>query len=64
MARHLAPDGRLITGFSLLPGRYDLDRLDHDAHDAGLVLEERWSTWSGDPSTADDDYAVSVFVRS
>jgi 2-polyprenyl-3-methyl-5-hydroxy-6-metoxy-1,4-benzoquinol methylase len=58
-ARHVAPEGRLVAGFQLGRG-YALDRYDADCSRAGLVLDERFSTWSGDPFAADGDYAVSV----
>jgi SAM-dependent methyltransferase len=58
-ARHLEPGGRLIAGFSSDRG-YGVDDYDRDAHDAGLVLEDRWSTWDRAPFTEGADYAVSV----
>ena len=54
---------RVIAGFSLRAGGYDLARLDADAAAAGLVLEDRWATWDRQPYTG-GDYAVSVFVRA
>jgi SAM-dependent methyltransferase len=54
--------GHVITGFSLRPGGYDLERLDGDAHAAGLDLAERFATWDRDPYVG-GDYAVSVFTR-
>jgi SAM-dependent methyltransferase len=54
---------RVIAGFSLRPGGYDLARLDAEAAAAGLVLEDRWATWDRRPFTG-GDYAVSVFVGS
>lgn len=66
-AAHLAPGGALVTGFSLRPGGYDLERLDAAAvaagAGAGLALVERWSTWDRRPWSDGDDYAVSVFRR-
>ena len=61
-AAHLAAGGRLIAGFSL-DHRYPIEDYDRAAGEAGLVLEDRWSTWSGQPWTAGDDYAVSVHRR-
>ncbi|GGS34865.1 class I SAM-dependent DNA methyltransferase [Actinokineospora fastidiosa] len=60
-ARHVAPGGVLIAGFSL-DRAYTL--ADYDAHcaAAGLTLAERFATWSRDPFT-DGDYAVSVHRR-
>jgi SAM-dependent methyltransferase len=53
---------RVIAGFSLRPGGYDLARLDADATAVGLTLEDRWATWDRQPY-AGGDYAVSVLVR-
>ena len=63
MARHLAPGGHLVAGFSLVPGGYRTDDLDCDARGAGLALVERWSTWDRRPWSPSDEYAVSVFGR-
>ncbi len=60
MARHLNPEGLLIAGFQLMPGRLAIERFDEIAADAGLVLAERWSTWDCDPWVAEGSYAVSV----
>lgn len=58
VARHVAPGGVLVAGFSTDHG-YTAD--DYDAHcvDAGLTLAERHATWDGAPF-AGGDYAVSV----
>jgi SAM-dependent methyltransferase len=63
-ARHLSPGGRLVAGYSLRPG--GLQPSGHDAHAAaaGLVLEDRWSTWDRRPYGRDDTYAVSVHRRT
>ena len=58
-ARHLAPGGRLVAGFSL-DRSYGLDDLDRACADAGLGLEDRWATWSMDPYVSGGSYAVSV----
>ncbi|MHA6799485.1 class I SAM-dependent methyltransferase [Bounagaea algeriensis] len=60
-ARHVAPGGRLVAGFSLDRG-YSL--ADHDAHAtaAGLTFAERFATWEGAPF-AGGTYAVSVHTR-
>jgi SAM-dependent methyltransferase len=63
VARTLGRGGRLVAGFQLVPGGYGLPPLDRDATAAGLVLEDRWSTWDRDPVRPGDDYAVSVFTR-
>ena len=60
LAHHLAPRGRLIAGFQLLDGRYDLATYDRHCAEAGLVLDERFSTWDRAPWRAGGDYAVSV----
>ncbi len=62
LARHLAPGGALVAGFSLQPGRLDLARYDACAATAGLVLAERWATWDRQPFQG-GDYAVSVHRR-
>ncbi|MCP9959193.1 class I SAM-dependent DNA methyltransferase [Streptomyces sudanensis] len=58
---HVRAAGHLVAGFSLDRG-YSLD--DYDAHcrAAGLVLEDRYATWSRDPYTG-GAYAVSVHRR-
>ncbi len=62
VARHVAPGGRLVSGFSL--GRsYSLAELDRDTADQGLVLEDRFATWDRRPWIDDGDYAVSVHRR-
>jgi SAM-dependent methyltransferase len=62
MARHLAPEGVLITGFQM---GYSLtiEAYDKLADAAGLRLEERWATWDRDPWSSENDYAVSVHRR-
>jgi SAM-dependent methyltransferase len=60
LADHLAPRGRLIAGFQLLDGRYDLATYDRHCAEAGLVLDERFSTWDRAPWRVGGDYAVSV----
>ena len=59
VARHVAPDGLLIAGFSLDRG-YGVD--DWDAHTtaAGLELVERFATWDRAPWSPGGAYAVSV----
>ena len=63
LERHLAPDGRLIAGFSLRPGQLTVEQYDRLVGQAGLQLGERWSTWDRDPWTPDADYQVSVHRR-
>jgi len=64
MARHVATDGLLVAGFSLLPGRLDLSSYDRLASSAGLVLTERFSTWDRQPFGPGADYVVSIHRRS
>lgn len=61
-ARHVAPGGRLVAGFSL-DGRYDLADYDRAAAAAGMAFESRWATWDGDAFHDTSDYAVSVHHR-
>lgn len=62
-ARHVAPDGAVIAGFSLDRG-YGVDAYDHEAAEAGLELRDRWATWARDPWSAGATYAVSVHTPS
>ena len=64
LARHLAPGGRLIAGFSLRPGQ--LTAADHDrfAEASGLFLAERWSTWDQQPWVPAGDYQLSVHRKT
>lgn len=59
VARHVAPEGRLIAGFSLDRG-YTTDDWDAHATAAGLVLAERFATWDRQPWVSGGAYAVSV----
>lgn len=59
LARHLAPEGRLVAGFQLGGDRLGLDHYDEYAAAAGLSLEARWATWDRAPF-AGGGYAVSV----
>ena len=52
VARHVAPGGVLIAGFSLGRG-YSVDDYDADCAAAGLVLDSRWSTWDRGAWTPD-----------
>ena len=63
LARHLEPGGALVAGFSLEPGRLDLETYDGHARAAGLVLGDRWATWDRQPFSG-GNYAVSVHRRS
>jgi SAM-dependent methyltransferase len=62
-ARWLRPGGHLITGYSLKSDGFGARRHDVLAARAGLVLQDRWSTWDRRPSTPGDQYAVAVHRR-
>ncbi len=62
LARHVAPAGTVVAGFSLEPGRLDLATYDGHTRDAGLELAERWATWDRQPFDG-GNYAVSVHRR-
>ena len=59
LAAHLEPGGALVAGFSLEPGRLDLEAYDGCCRAAGLSLTERWATWDRE-AYGGGDYAVSV----
>lgn len=59
LGRHLAPGGRLITGFQVRADRLPLDRFDALAVEAGLSLLDRFASWAATPYDG-GDYAVSV----
>ncbi|MEO6317581.1 MAG: class I SAM-dependent methyltransferase [Acidimicrobiales bacterium] len=62
VARHVAPGGRLVAGFSL--GRsYGVEEYDEHAAAVGLRLEDRFGTWDRQPWGPESDYAVSVHRR-
>jgi SAM-dependent methyltransferase len=63
MGGHLGPGGRLIAGYSLRPGTLSVAVHDELAQTAGLVLEDRWSTWDRLPFEPSSTYAVSVHRR-
>ncbi|HEX2172751.1 MAG TPA: class I SAM-dependent methyltransferase, partial [Dehalococcoidia bacterium] len=58
LARHLVPDGRLIAGFQILPGRLSIERYDRLAVAAGLQPVDRWATWDREPWRSGGSYAV------
>ena len=62
-ARWLRPGGHLITGYSLEPDGFGPRHHDVLAARAGLVLQDRWSTWDKHPSEPGDRYAVAVHRR-
>lgn len=59
MAAHVAPGGRLIAGFQLRRG-LTVAQYNDAALSAGLVIEEHWSTWDGEPVSEADRYATVV----
>jgi hypothetical protein len=61
-ARHVDPQGVLVSGFQLGRG-YTLAEYDAHCAAAGLVLVERFATWDREPFAA-GDYAVSVHRRA
>jgi SAM-dependent methyltransferase len=62
-ARWLRPGGLLVTGYSLRPDGFGPRRHDALAAGAGLVLQDRWSTWDKHPFSPGDGYAVAVHRR-
>ena len=60
LAHHLRPDGVLIAGFQLQPGRLAIERYDEIAAAGGLTLAERWGTWDREAWSPGGHYAVSV----
>jgi SAM-dependent methyltransferase len=62
VARHVAPGGVLVAGFSLDRG-YGVDDWDRHVAAAGLILVERFATWDRAPWTVGGTYAVSVHQR-
>ena len=60
LARHLAPAGSLIAGFSVRSGQLTVADHDRLATAAGLSLAERWSTWEQQPWVPAGDYQLSV----
>jgi 2-polyprenyl-3-methyl-5-hydroxy-6-metoxy-1,4-benzoquinol methylase len=65
LAAHLAPGGRLVAGSSLEsgPGGLTLEAYEQACADAGLEVEDRWSTWERDPLEVTPRYAVVVARR-
>ncbi|MVU83832.1 methyltransferase domain-containing protein [Nocardia sp. ET3-3] len=59
-ARHLAPSGRLVTGFGAERG-YEFAEFLADAENAGLAVDLRLSTWDLRPFAEDSDFLVAVF---
>lgn len=61
-ARHVAPGGVLISGFSLGHG-WSADDHDDAALAAGLEPVDRFATWERDPWPGDGSYVVAVHRR-
>lgn len=61
-ARHVAPGGCLIAGFSLAQG-VSVDAWEGWLRTAGLGPVERLSSWTGEPHTPASDYLVSIAER-
>ncbi len=64
LARHVRPGGFMIAGFRLSEGALDLAGFDAACADAGLELQDRWSTWAGDQFEPDGGYAVSLHCQA
>lgn len=62
MASHLAPDGRIATGFGAGRG-YEFDDYRSDIAAAGLVVDLELSTWDLRPFTPDSEFLVAVIRR-
>jgi SAM-dependent methyltransferase len=60
LAGHLQPGGRIVSGYALQPGGLTVVAHDELAAQAGLSLEDRWSTWDRSPFDQHRGYAVSV----
>jgi SAM-dependent methyltransferase len=63
MAAHLAPGGRLVTGFGAGRG-YEFDAFFADAATAGLTLDLALSTWDLRPFAPGSDFLVAVLSRT
>lgn len=61
-ARHLESGGRLVAGFQLQDGWPTLDDYEGWCAAAGLVVEDRFGTWSREPY-AGGAYVVAVHRR-
>lgn len=66
VARHVAPHGLVVAGFSTdwNDRPYDTNTFDEHAAAAGLDLVERFSTWDRQPWKPTSNYAVSVMRRA
>ncbi|MFB9185928.1 class I SAM-dependent methyltransferase [Dactylosporangium sucinum] len=59
-AAHLAPGGRVVTGFGAGRG-YEFDAFLADAASAGLTPDHLLGTWDLRPFTPSSDFLVAVF---
>ncbi|MET8795041.1 class I SAM-dependent methyltransferase [Nocardia sp. NPDC004568] len=62
-ARHLAPRGRVVTGFGADRG-YDFAEFRADAAAQGLTADLLLSTWDLRPFTDSSEFLVAVFSRA
>ena len=62
VAARLAPEGLLVSGFQILPGRVSFEEYDRLAEAAGCEPMARWATWDREPY-AGGNYAVTVHRR-
>lgn len=62
LCAHLAPDGRLVTGFGSGRG-YEFDEFLEDAEAAGLSVDLRAATWDLRNSVEHSDFMVTVLSR-
>lgn len=61
MREHLAPEGRAAIGFAAGRG-YEFADFLHDANDAGLELENAFSTWNLRPFRRDSTFLVAFLT--
>ena len=62
MARHLAPNGRIVVGFGAGRG-YDFGTFFENASAAGLAVQQKFSTWDLRPFDVESDFLVAVLGR-
>jgi len=62
MREHLAPNGRIVVGFGAGRG-YGFGTFFEDASMAGLVVQQRFSTWDLRPFDVESDFLVAVLGR-
>jgi SAM-dependent methyltransferase len=61
-ASHVEAGGSMIVAFSLGRG-YPLAEFDAAWVNAGMELDERWSTWELDPFDGSSDYALTLLRK-